>query len=312
MRDQRLWRLQTRCAPYLFVAPFVLIFGVFMGWPLAQSIVLSATDDGPGGITSRNLTMLMRDRVFWGAAANTTLYALALLLVQLPLALGLALILDSPRVRGKRLLRLAFFTPFLIGNVFAAVLFAVMLDTRHGLVNHILSMVAMRPVEIDWLGNPRLVMMSVLLCSLWLTTGFAMLCLLAALQSVNPDLHDAAKVDGAGRWTRFWHVTLPSIRPVLSFLVLAGLIQAYQLFELPYILFGGPGPGSRAITIVMYLYGTGFEAGDFHYASMIGWAMVILLATFTAALGAVYRWTDRPGRRALPVQKHPQTTNSET
>ena len=288
-----LWQLQHRYAPYLFISPFLLIFAVFLVWPLARSIILAGTSTGSTTPTLGNLAFLMHDRLFWGAALNTTLYTFILLLVQVPLALGLALALNSPPLRGKQLLRLAFFSPFLIGNVFAAVLFAVLLDTRHGLLNRSLSFVGFQTVEINWLGDPRLVMVSVLLTSVWLTTGFAMLCFLAALQSVNLDLYDAARVDGAGHWAQFWHVTLPSIRPVFFFLILAGIIQSYQLFELPYLLFGGPGPGSRALTIVMYLYTTGFEAGDFHYASAIGWAMVLLLGLFTGILLAVYRRSER-------------------
>ena len=292
-----LWQLQHRYAPYLFISPFLAIFAVFLAWPLARSIILAGTSSGSTTPTLRNLTFLLHDRLFWGAALNTTLYTFILLLVQVPLALGLALALNSPRLRGKGMLRLALFSPFLIGNVFAAVLFAVLLDARHGLLNRTLSFVGFHTVEINWLGDPRLVMVSVILTSVWLTTGFAMLCFLAALQSVNLDLYDAARVDGAGHWAQFWHVTLPSIRPVFFFLILAGIIQSYQLFELPYILFGGPGPGSRALTIVMYLYATGFEAGDFHYASAIGWAMVLLLALFSGILLAIYRRTERPASR---------------
>ncbi len=292
-----LWQLQHRYAPYVFISPFLAIFAVFLAWPLAHSIILAGTSSGSTTPTFRNVAFLLHDRLFWGAALNTTLYTFILLLVQVPLALGLALALNSPRLRGKGLLRLAFFSPFLIGNVFAAVLFALLLDARHGLLNRMISFVGFHTVEINWLGDPRLVMVSVLLTSVWLTTGFAMLCFLAALQSVNLDLYDAARVDGAGAWAQFWHVTLPSIRPVFFFLILAGIIQSYQLFELPYILFGGPGPGSRALTIVMYLYATGFEAGDFHYASAIGWAMVLLLALFTGILLVIYRRSERLGSR---------------
>lgn len=294
-----------RLAPYLFVAPFLLLFALFLAVPLLESVYLMLTPSHAelARLTLRNLVFLLHDRLFWLAAANTTLYTLVLLGVQIPLALFLACLLHSPKVRGRRALRLLFFMPFLIGNVFAAILFALLLDTRHGLLNALLSLLARRAVEVPWLDDPRLVMLSVLLASVWLTTGFAMLCFLAALQSVDHELYDAARVDGGGSWVRLWHVTLPSIRPVFLVLLLAGTVQAFQLFELPYVLYGGPGPGSRALTIVMYLYATGFEAGDLHYASAVGWAIVVLLGLFTAALLAAYRYSDRPAKPGRSVRE---------
>jgi ABC-type sugar transport system permease subunit len=105
-----------------------------------------------------------------------------------------------------------------------------------------------------------------------------MIYLLAALQGVDRELYEAAQVDGAGRWARFWHVTLPAIAPVLRFLILVGVIGAFQLFELPYVLFGqSAGPAGFGITIVMYLFVTGFRVGDLGYASAVGWALVIIL-----------------------------------
>jgi len=284
-----------RWAPYLFIAPFLLLFALFLGVPLVQSVYLMLTRGGGShGLTLRNLVFLLHDPLFWLSALNTSLYTAVLLAVQIPLALGLAILLHSPKVRSRRVLRLLFFSPFLVGNVFAAVLFALLLDARHGLLNSALSLLRRAPVEIAWLDDPRLVMVSVLLVSVWLTTGFAMLCFLAALQSVDHELYDAVRVDGGGSWVKFWHVTLPSIRPVFLVLLLAGTVQAFQLFELPYVLYSGPGPGSRALTIVMYLYATGFEAGDLHYASAVGWAIVVLLGLFTAALLAAYRYSDKP------------------
>lgn len=294
-------RLASPWTPYIFVLPFVLVFGLFLATPMAQSVYFVFTRED-GSLSLRNLVFLLGDRLFWLAALNTTAFTILLLLLQIPLSLAMALLLNSPRVRGRRLLRLMVFSPFLIGNVFAGVLFAVLLDARHGLLNQGLSLLLQRPVDWAWLADPRFVMAAVVLTSAWLSTGFAMLIFIAALQSVDQELYEAVRVDGGGSWARFWHVTLPSIRPVFLVLLLAGTVQAFQLFELPYILFGGPGPGSRALTIVMYLYATGFEAGDLHYASAVGWAIVVLLGLFTLALLAVYRSTDytrKPRRRTL-------------
>jgi ABC-type sugar transport system permease subunit len=105
-----------------------------------------------------------------------------------------------------------------------------------------------------------------------------MIYFLAALQCVDRELYEAAEVDGAGKWSQFWNVTLPGIRPVLLFLIFVGTVGAFQLFELPYVLFNGPGPGNSALTIVMYLFNTGFDVGDIGYASAIGWMLALMIA----------------------------------
>jgi arabinosaccharide transport system permease protein len=104
-----------------------------------------------------------------------------------------------------------------------------------------------------------------------------MIYFLAALQAVDQELYEAAEVDGAGRWQRFRHITLPGIRPVLIFMLLVGTIGALQLFELPYVFFNGPGPSFAGLTIVMYLYQQGFEIGNIGYAAAIGWVLVLMI-----------------------------------
>ncbi len=247
MIRQRLWALQARYAPYLFVLPFVLIFAVFLLYPLSRSLIVSFYKSV--GFQKRfvgwdNYRFLLGDRMFWWAVLNTLMFTIAYLLVQIPLSLGLAVLLNSQLVRCRSFFRFAFFSTHLVGQVFVAVIFSLLLSSRHGLVNQALGTILGRTVEINWLGNPRLAMLATLLASLWLSVGFGMIYLLAALQTVDTELYEAAAVDGAGRWSRFWHITLPSIAPVLGFLVLVGTISALQLFELPFVLFNGAGPNS--------------------------------------------------------------------
>ncbi len=278
----RFWKLQAALAPYLFVAPFVVLFAVFMLYPLVGSLALSLHDTaGPRStqfVGLGNYRYLLTDRLFWGAVANTVYFTIAFLAVQIPLALGLAILLNSPRVRWRHFLRFAFFSAHLVGHVFVAVLFALLLSTRGGLVNQAISWVMNRPIEINWLGRPELAMPAILLAAWWVSTGYAMIYLLAALQAVDRELYEAAEVDGAGHWRRFLHVTLPGIRPVLIFLLVVGAIGGFQLFELPYVLFNGPGPNSRGVTIVMYLYMLGFEGGNLGYAAAVGWMLVLMIA----------------------------------
>jgi len=120
--------------------------------------------------------------------------------------------------------------------------------------------------------------LAVLMAGLWLSIGYAMLFLLAALQHVDRDLYEAAQLDGANRWQRFRQVTLPALMPTIGFLALMGTVGAFQLFELPYVLFqNGSGPDRAGLTIVMYLYQQGFEAGDLGAACAVGWFLVLMI-----------------------------------
>ena len=281
-RADRLWKLQHRYAPYLFVAPFVVLFAAFMLYPLVRSFVLSFYK--AAGVRHEefvgldNFRFILTDRIFWGALANTVLYTVLFLIVWIPAALGLAVLLNNPSVRWRSAWRFAFFSTHLVGGVFAAVLFAMVLSPREGLLNRLLG------VEINWLGNPDLVLPAILIAAWWISIGFGMIYFLAALQAVDRELYEAAEVDGATPWQKFWQVTVPGIRPMLVFMLIVGTIMSFQLFELPWVLFqSSAGPGSRGLTIVMFLYQQGFETGDLGYAAAIGWALVLILSFVAAA-----------------------------
>ena len=301
MTRQKLWAIQYRYAPYFFVAPFVILFCVFMIYPLGRSITLSFQKAaGPRLVRFAgfsNYAFLVQDVIFWKAVLNTVYFAAVFLILQVPASLGLALLLNSRRIAFRNFFRFAFFSSHLVGNVFVAVIFALLLAERHGLVNRAIG--AVFPFigsEIKWLARPALCMPAVILAALWLSIGYGMIYFLAALQAVDRELYEAAEVDGAGRWGQFWNITLPGIRPVLVFMVLVGTIGAFQLFELPYILFSGPGPNYSVLTIVMYLFQTGFESGDIGYASAIGWMLVLLILAVSIAQIRIMRATKEEDR----------------
>jgi ABC-type sugar transport system permease subunit len=262
------------------MAPFVLVFGTFMVYPLVQSVVLAMQQTfGPKTavfVGLQNFRDLFADRFFWLAMRHTLVYAMASVTLQLPVSLGLAMLLNRPSVKGRALFRLIFFSPSLVGIVFVAMMFALMFHEREGLVNVLLRTVMPHfPPEFPWLQ--RHVMPALIIATLWMSVGFNMVYFLAALQSVDRDSLEAADVDGANAWQKFCHVILPAIAPVTSFVVLLSLIGGLQLFELPFILLNGPGPENRGLTVVMYLYQYGFEVGDLGYASAIGWTLALVL-----------------------------------
>ncbi len=282
----------NRFGPWLLVAPFLLIFAVFTGYPLLRAVVLAFQQTfGPG--TARfvglaNFEFLLRDPMFWKAAGNTAYFTLGSVFVQLPLSLGLALLLNRPGLRGRAIYRAIFFTPALVGVVFVAMIFSVLLEKRTGLVNRGLHAAIGFDLDFPWLES--YIMPAMILATLWQYVGFNMVYFLAALQNVSRDLVEAATIDGAGAGQRFLHVTLPSIRPVASFVVLLSIVGSVQFFELPYVLLNGTGgPENRGLSVVMYLYQTGFQSGDLGYASAIAWVLAIVLAACTIAMRVLAR-----------------------
>ncbi|MEJ2153921.1 MAG: sugar ABC transporter permease [Desulfobacteraceae bacterium] len=279
-------RHASRTTPYLFLAPFILSFLIFGAYPIIRSLVLSLyITSGPEAqqfVGLDNYFYLLKDPDFWTAFRNTATFALGSVVLQLPLSLGLAILLNRPEIRGRNVFRFIFFSPNLMGLVFSALLFMLILAPKFGLLNAALHGLFGLPATTRWLSTPALVMPALIMVALWLYTGFNMVYFLAALQSVDAELYEAATIDGAGRWSQFWHVTLPGIKPVLIFVVVLSTIGSFQLFELAFLLLGnGSGPDQAGLTIVMYLYQNGFLGGDLGYASAIGWtlaAMVLLLS----------------------------------
>lgn len=267
---------------WLTTLPFLILFGVFMVYPLLQSASLAGNQTyGPGTRTfvgMGNFRSLVQDPLFWKAMGNTVVYALGSLFIQLPMAFALALALNSRRLRGRAIYRLVFFSPQLMGLVFVSILGALAFEKRAGLVNRALAWITSDPslLEIGWLQTH--IMATLILISLWLYVGYNMIYFLAALQNVDKSLLEASEIDGANAWSKLIHVILPSIRPVATFVVLLSMIGSLQLFELPWVLLdGNGGPNNQGLTIVMYLYQNGFELGDLGYASAVGWALALLL-----------------------------------
>jgi len=297
MLRQRLFRWQHRYAPYLFTAPFVITFLVFALYPMAKSLVLAFyVTVGPKSsvfVGLENFRFLLSDPSFYVAVKNTAVFALFSVFLQLPLSLGLATLLNAKFLRLRNAWRFGFFSPYLLGQVFVAVLFSVIFAPRLGLLNQVLSSMALVPSNKDWLGEAERVMPALVMTALWMYVGFNMIYFLAALQAVDKDLYDAAAVDGADAIRRFRHVTLPSIKPVAVFVVVLSTIGSFQLFELPYLMLQNTsGPEQAGLTVVMYLYQKGFEAGDLGYASVVGWTLalgVLVLSLVQMLLAGTWR-----------------------
>jgi len=279
---------QRGLAPYLFLAPYLVVMLLFTIYPLLNAGVLAFQQtNGPATrafVGLDNFRFLLSDPTFYQALWNTTIFAACSVLIQLPLSLGLALLLNSGKGWARGLLRLVLFSPNLVGQIFVGVLFSVLFTARYGLVNRFLQTLFGWGLEQQWLQDPSLVMPAIVITALWLYIGFNMIYFLAALQSVDKTLEEAARVDGASRFQVFWHVTLPSMRHVVVFVVVTSLIGSYQLFELPLALLSasnGRGPDNAGLTVITYLYDVGFVTGDLGLGSAVGWVLALIIFTLS-------------------------------
>lgn len=273
--------LGPRTAPYLFIAPAVILFAVFMVYPILASLLLSFQVREGGDFVFaglENYTRLFQDRLFYTALTNTFIILVVQVPIMLVLALFLAVLLNSGLGRLTGVFRVAFFLPAVTSLVAASIIFLILLNQDFGLLNYLLGLVGIDPLP--WLNNGFWAKVSIILLMTWRWTGYNMVIYLAGLQGIPDELYEAAAVDGAGRWRRFISITVPQLRPVILFTVVLSTIGTLQLFDEPYVLTNG-GPNNATLTIVMYLYENGFRFFDFGYASAIAYVLVVLIAVLS-------------------------------
>lgn len=266
-------------APWLFLLPFAAAFATFTLYPLVDSVRLSFRQKVGHTIEvdvgTRNYAELLEDDVFWASMRRTAYFAGMSLVLQLPAALGMALLVNRKSLMGRGLFRTAFFLPVLIGPVFIGASFKRIFGLQDGVINAILGSVGI--AAIDWLRGPDVVMNTLVLTGIWMFAGFNMVYFLAALQSIPTELYEAATVDGASKWQQFWSVTLPGIWPIAAFLMTASLIGSFGLFDLPWVLTERGGPGRASTTVMVYLFERGFQRGELGYAAAMGWMVTLIL-----------------------------------
>jgi ABC-type sugar transport system permease subunit len=264
----------------------------FLGVPLAHLIVFSLVPVGftvylafhSWGLLERgqrfvglaNFRELLGDGLFWTTLRNTAVYV-AYVPITMAAAIGLALLLNQRRA-GTRVLRAVVFLPYVTSMVAIAIVWQWMFNADFGLVNYALRLLGFPAV--DWLGSPRFALLSIIGVTVWTQVGYQMLVFLAGLQGIPQAYHDAALVDGAGPWQRFWHVTLPLLRPVILFVLVTGVIAGFQVFTLVYMMTEG-GPLHSTDVIVYRIYQAAWEFLRFGYASAMALILFAILLAVT-------------------------------
>ncbi|WP_165555537.1 carbohydrate ABC transporter permease [Kribbella pittospori] len=261
----------------LFVAPMLALFLVFRFLPVVGAFLLSLTDYRLSGrwtfVAVDNYTRLLQDDLFRQSLVVTLTYTVIFVPLTVLLSLGTAIMLQQV-VWNRGFFRSVFFLPYVTSIVLAAVIWKWIYDAQDGLLNAVLGLVSVGPV--DFLGQSGSVLPSIAVTSAWKGFGYSMLILLAGLQAVPKSYLEAAMIDGAGSWQRFRYITLPQLRPVLFFVLVIETIGAFQVFDAMYVMTGG-GPVRSSYSLVYLLYDSGFKYFDFGYASAIGLVLFLIV-----------------------------------
>ncbi|MEO8222506.1 MAG: sugar ABC transporter permease, partial [Specibacter sp.] len=270
-----------RITPYLFLMPMIVLFVGFKLYPYISAFWLSLTKNVGGEIEFaglENYTRLLQDPIFYKALGNTGIILLVQVPVMLVLAIVLAVAFNSVLLKFRGFWRTAYFVPIVMGLVAYGILFRALFNTNEGFINYLIGFVGLDPVP--WLGDPLWAKISIVVAMTWHYTGQNAIIYLAQMQSIGGELYEAAHVDGATAFQRFWHVTVPGIRPAIVLTVILSTIGTLQLFDEPYVLTNG-GPDNATLTVGMYLYQNGFKYFDFGYASAIGYALTIIIGVIS-------------------------------
>ena len=279
--------MKERTAGWVFSGPALLAIGLFFALPALASLALSFTDFDIYALADRanlrwvglgNYAALLQKPLFWKAMGNTLWFVVFGVPTIVVASLAAALMVNSRMLKWRPVWRVALFAPFVTTLVATAVVWNYLLHTRYGLINYGLGKLGIEPV--DWLGSPSTSLPAILLFVAWKTFGYNMVIFLAALQSVSGDLLDAARVDGAGWWTRLRHVTLPAIAPtvlLVSILTVAGM---FQLFAEPYVMTQG-GPEQSTVTVLYFMYEEGFKWWNLGSGAAVAFILFLCILVLT-------------------------------
>lgn len=277
---------ETRAA-LLFLAPSMVLLIVFFFGPVLAGFALSLTDFDLYSIGDlhnlrfvalRNYRDLLANPIFWIALRNTLYFALIGGPLTVVVSLAAALLVNSKLTRAKTLFRTIYFAPVVTTLVAVSIVFLYLYHPRFGMLNRALARLGVP--SIDWLGDPRWAMLAIILLAVWKGFGYTMIIFIAGLQNVPEELYEAARIDGAGFWRQFRHVTLPMLGPTFLFVGIVVAIGQLQIFAEPYVMTRG-GPLNHTLTAVMLMYEQGFKWWRMGYAAAVAFVLFLIIGSAT-------------------------------
>ena len=269
--------------PYLFLGPALLGVAVFVLYPIAAVIYYSFTDYSiitpPVWIGLKNFQTLVHDAIFWQALWHSLVYLLVTPIL-IFLCILLAIVVDR-RLPGIYAFRALYYIPVISGSIAVGIAWRLMLDTN-GLLNGILLSLELIREPIQWLAEPAYTLLIAMLLTIWLGLGYYMMIFLAGLQNIPEELYDAAVIDGCNGWQKHWYVSLPGLRPQVTFVAVISSLAALQVFNEIYILTGGLGGIlNSGVTIVFYLWRQAFRLQHAGYASAVALVLLVITLAFS-------------------------------
>jgi len=283
-----LTQLNEQKMSFLFVAPAVLLFVIFVVGPLIASFYWSFTEFNGlqpakwvGLQNYRNI--FFNDPRFWKSVRNTVFYTAGVIPPGIILSLLLAIAVDQ-RIRFRNFFQIIYFIPSVTSVIALSVIWKwLFAGEKYGLINYFLVLLGLKPV--DWLMSPFWTLPAIMIMSIWAGVGYNMILFLVGLQTIPTTVYEAADIDGANVWDKFWNITLPLLKPTMVFVVIMGFIASFQVFERIYIMteseYGIGGVLDSALTVVAYLYDMGFRKFQMGYASAIGYIIFAVIFVIT-------------------------------
>jgi multiple sugar transport system permease protein len=275
-------------AAWCFVAPALLVIGVFFFLPVLAALAMSLTDFDIYALADlrnlrfvgfRNYARLLETPLFWQAFGNTLYFVVIGVPLSITASFGAALLLHSRLVRFPGFFRTALFAPVVTTLVAVAVIWRYLFHTHYGLLNAALSGLGIPPV--DWLGDPRWAMPAIIVFAVWKNFGYNMIILLAGLQTIPEQLYEAARIDGASMWRQFRHVTLPLLAPIVAMVNILTIAGYFQLFAEPYVMTQG-GPLQSTVSVLYFMYEEGFKWWNLGSASAVAFLLFLVIFGVTA------------------------------
>ena len=279
--------MRASLAGWMFAAPALLVLGVFFAVPVAAAFMLSLTDFDLYALADLgnlrfvalgNYLELLRTPLFWKAFGNTAYFVFVGGPLSVAVSLGAALLVNARLLRFKALWRTVFFAPVVTTLVAVAIVWRYLYHTHYGFLNYALGVFGLGPI--DWLGDPTWAMPAIILLAVWKNFGYNMIIFLAGLQAIDPQLYEAAQIDGAGWGGQFRHVTLPQLAPTFLFVGILTMIGYFQLFAEPYVMTQG-GPVRSTVSIVYLMYEEGFIWWNMGFATAVAFALFVIMLAGT-------------------------------
>ncbi|MGI6879331.1 carbohydrate ABC transporter permease [Microbacterium sp. gxy059] len=273
-----------RVASWLFLAPFLLAFALFLVWPILHGILLSFTDQsltgaGGGFVGFANYAEALSDGHMWRSLGNTVWFTILSTVPLVALALVMALLVDRG-LPGQWLWRLSFFMPYLLASTVISQIWVWIFNPQIGAANAVLEFFGMEPLA--WLQDPGVNMFAIVIATVWWTVGFNFLLYLAALQNIPQHQYEAAAIDGAGAWRQLGSITLPQLGPTTMLVVLLQVLASLKLFDQAYQMLGGVSSDTTR-SIVQHIYEAGFVGYRFGYSAAISYVFFVLIVIVGAA-----------------------------